>query len=103
MHQLTIWATITDATPHAITGLLTDPRTDHDTGAGTGSPAAGPVTSQDRFSHLDNDPMERQTIHDHGKAPRPPRKTTHDHGTTWGARRHTTHDHGKTARRVRAG
>jgi hypothetical protein len=29
--QVTIWATITDATPHAIRQLLTDPRTDNDT------------------------------------------------------------------------
>jgi hypothetical protein len=49
MHQLAIWATITDTTPQAITGLLTDPRTDHDTHTPASPPAAGPVTSQDRF------------------------------------------------------
>jgi hypothetical protein len=45
MHHLTIWAT----TPDAIAALLTDPRTDHDTHAPVGPPAAGPVTCQDRF------------------------------------------------------
>jgi hypothetical protein len=31
-NQMTIWVTITDATPQAIQELLDDPRTDSDTG-----------------------------------------------------------------------
>ena len=36
--QVTIWATITDATPGIITALTTDPRTDTDTAASTSAP-----------------------------------------------------------------
>lgn len=32
MHQITIWATLTDDTPRTVTALLDDPRTDHDAG-----------------------------------------------------------------------
>jgi len=39
-HQVTIWATITDATPQTINDLLADPRTNHD----TWTPAPGPAT-----------------------------------------------------------
>jgi hypothetical protein len=31
MHQVTIWATLTDDTPRTVSALLTDPRTDSDT------------------------------------------------------------------------
>jgi site-specific DNA recombinase len=47
LHQVTIHATVTDATPHAITGLLNDPRTGHATPAQTSVPA-----TQDHLSHL---------------------------------------------------
>lgn len=46
--QVTIWATITDATPQAIRDLLTDPRTDHDT---TSPQTPAPATSTEEFSH----------------------------------------------------
>jgi hypothetical protein len=38
-HQVTIWATITPATPATIAALMTDPRTDSDTHPGTPPPA----------------------------------------------------------------
>ena len=47
LHQVTINATLTDATPQAITGLLNDPRTDQATPARTPAPA-----TKDHFSHL---------------------------------------------------
>ncbi len=47
-HQVTIHATITDATPQAVTDLLTDPRADHNT-----QPASGPAPApQDHVAHL---------------------------------------------------
>ena len=42
LHQVTIHATITDATPEAITGLLTDPRADHNTASPAATPAPPP-------------------------------------------------------------
>jgi hypothetical protein len=46
-HQLTIHATITNATPQAIRDLLTDPRADHN------QPASQPgPTGQDQVSHM---------------------------------------------------
>ena len=47
-HQVTIHATITDATPQAVLDLLSDPRADHNT-----QPASGPVSAlQDHVAHL---------------------------------------------------
>ncbi len=47
-HQVTIHATITDATPQAIIDLMTGPRADHNR-----EPAAGTAPAlQDQFSHL---------------------------------------------------
>ncbi len=46
LHQVTIHATLTDATPQAITGLLTDPRTDQAT------PLTPAPATQDHSSHL---------------------------------------------------
>jgi len=47
LHQVTIHATLTDATPQAITELLNDPRTDQAPPAHTPAPA-----TQDHLSHL---------------------------------------------------
>ena len=50
-HQVTIHATITDATPQALRDLLADPRADHNT-----PPASDPGTApQDPVSHLTGD------------------------------------------------
>ena len=46
--QVTIHATITDATPQAIRDLLTDSRADHNTPL----PSQPGTTSQDHVSHL---------------------------------------------------
>ena len=48
-HQVTIWATITPATPATIAALITDPRTDSDTHPGTPS---APATSTEAVSQL---------------------------------------------------
>jgi site-specific DNA recombinase len=48
-HQVTIWATITPATPATITALIDDPRTDHDTHPGTPTDLA---TSTDAWAQL---------------------------------------------------
>ena len=47
-NQVTIHATVTDATPQAIKDLLTDPRADHT----TPPPSQPGTTSQDHVSHL---------------------------------------------------
>jgi site-specific DNA recombinase len=47
-NQVTIHATVTDATPQAIRDLLTDPRADHN----TPPPPQPGTTSQDHVSHL---------------------------------------------------
>jgi hypothetical protein len=52
MHQATIWATLTDATPRAINALLTDPRTGNDTA--TGRADTTPAPAQDHFGDLAN-------------------------------------------------
>ncbi len=52
-HQVTIWATITPATPATITALIDDPRTDSDTHPG--APAA-PATSTDTWAQLVSPP-----------------------------------------------
>jgi hypothetical protein len=51
MHQVTIWASITDDTPRTITALLHDPRTDSDTSTAT--------PGQDTFYHSAPAPMAR--------------------------------------------
>ena len=55
MHQVTIWATLTDDTPRTITALLTDPRTDSDTGTTTPEPTSfyhsAPALSSGVFWH----------------------------------------------------
>ncbi len=48
-YQVTIHATLTDATPQAVTDLLTDPRADHNK-----QPASAP-TPQDHVAHLTED------------------------------------------------
>jgi len=45
-HQVTIHATITDATPQAVLNLLTDPRADHNT------QSASRPAPQDHVAHL---------------------------------------------------
>jgi len=51
-HQVTIHATITDATPQAIQDLLTDPRADHNRQPAP-PPASGPAPAhQDHVAHL---------------------------------------------------
>jgi hypothetical protein len=45
MHQVTIYATLTDATPQAVADLIADPRTD------TITPPPAPAPEQDRFGH----------------------------------------------------
>ena len=52
-HQVTIWATITPATPVTITALINDPRTDHDT-------PADPATSTDAWAQLIPPPRRGQ-------------------------------------------
>ena len=47
-NQVTIHATLTDATPQAIRDLLTDPRADHN----TPRPSPPGTTGQDHVSHL---------------------------------------------------
>ena len=47
-NQVTIHATLTDATPQAIRDLLTDPRADHNTPL----PSPPGTTGQDHVSHL---------------------------------------------------
>ena len=49
-HQVTIHATITDATPQALRDLLADPRADHNT-----PPASTRTAAQDPVSHLTGD------------------------------------------------
>ena len=46
LHQVTINATLTDATPHTIADLLADPRTEHTT-----PQATAPTPTQDHFCH----------------------------------------------------
>jgi len=50
LHQVTIHATLTDATLQAIADLLADPRTDHTT-----PPATAPTPTQDHFCHSKSD------------------------------------------------
>jgi site-specific DNA recombinase len=60
-HQVTIWATITPATPATITALTTDPRTDHDTHPGT--PASDPATSTNPWAQLIPPPRAGPVAH----------------------------------------
>ena len=57
-NQMTIWVTITDATPQPIQDLLDDPRTDSDTGhpAETGRASSAPGSTPD-FGTLRNAPF----------------------------------------------
>jgi hypothetical protein len=48
-HQVTIWATITPATPATIAALIEDPRTDSDTQPAT---PPDPATSTDAWAQL---------------------------------------------------
>src|SRR5450631_588700 len=50
LHQVTIHATLTDATLQTIADLLADPRTDHTT-----PPATAPTPTQDHFCHSKSD------------------------------------------------
>jgi len=56
LDQVTIWATITDDTPHTITALLADPRTDNDTEPAT--------LGQDPFYHSAPAPIGGILVHD---------------------------------------
>lgn len=60
-HQVTIWATITPATPATIAALITDPRTDSDTQPGT---PPVPATSTDEVSQLIPPPSTRPVGHE---------------------------------------
>jgi hypothetical protein len=44
-HQVTIWASLTEDTPRTIAALLTDPRTDNDTGPADATPRPAAVHS----------------------------------------------------------
>jgi hypothetical protein len=44
-HQITIWASLTEDTPRTIAALLTDPRTDNDTGLSDATPRPAAVHS----------------------------------------------------------
>jgi hypothetical protein len=60
MHQVTIWATITTTTPHAVTAIITD--ADHDPAAAQPSPTpASPPASP-----LAHPPMRPKIFRDHG-------------------------------------
>ena len=55
MDQVTIWATLTDSAPRALTALLTGPRTGTDgTTAGTSTPGAETTGA---FSELAQNPI----------------------------------------------
>ena len=56
MDQVTIWASLTEDTPRTIAALLTDPRTDDDTG-----PA--PATSPAPWVHSGSRPMTHRNFH----------------------------------------
>ncbi len=63
-NQITIWATLTDNTPRTITALLTDPRTDSDTGTTT--------PGQDTFYHSASAPITGVHAHDKQSGSGPP-------------------------------
>ena len=54
LHQVTIHATLTDATPQAVTGLLAGPRADHNTPPPPAATAPA-ATTQDDYSHSASD------------------------------------------------
>ena len=63
MHQVTIWATITSSTPHAVAAIISD--ASHPAPATTtpGQPAPAPAPA---MSALTQRPIRPRILHDHG-------------------------------------
>ncbi len=87
MHQVTIFATITTSTPHAVAALLADTGNDpaHTT-PGTPEPAASqpaPPAISTAIYPLAQPPMAQVTLHDHGPGSLSSARTASRSGASW--------------------